>query len=73
VNQFGVLSWRGTSDAYRMAVVVGSAAAGLIMGAVRHPLRQLRRFLLPPDWSAGDPVSARGFSRLSDKEDVPGV
>jgi hypothetical protein len=73
VNQFGVLSWHGMSDTYRLAVVVAAAGSGVAIGAVRHRSRQSRRFVLPRQWSAAEPAFVRGLTQLSNKEDVAGV
>ena len=73
VNQYGVLSWHGMSDVYRVMVFSTSAGAGLIIGAVRHWSHRKRRFMPPREWSAGGLALARGLTNVSIKEEVPGV
>ena len=68
VNQYGVLTWDGMSDAYRVVGISASAGAGVAFGAVRHWLRQRRRFTLPGEWVAGLPASPRGLTLLQEEE-----
>ena len=72
VNQYGVLTWHGMADVYRLVALSVSAGGGLAFGVVRHWMGQRRRFMLPRDWAAGSPVPARG-SMLMNKEEGSGA
>jgi hypothetical protein len=53
VNQFGVLTWSGTPDIYRLVVIAAAAAVGLAIGAFRRWARRARPLVVPPEWSLG--------------------
>jgi hypothetical protein len=52
VNQYGVLTWHGMPDIYRLFVIAVSAGAGLMVGAVRRWRRRPRPLIVPPEWVA---------------------
>jgi hypothetical protein len=52
VNRYGVLTWHGMPDIYRLFVIAVSAGAGLMVGAVRQWGRRPRPLLVPPEWVA---------------------
>jgi hypothetical protein len=52
VNRYGVLTWHGMSDIYRLFVIAVSAGAGLMVGAVRRWRRRPRPLIVPPEWVA---------------------
>jgi hypothetical protein len=52
VNRYGVLTWHGMPDIYRLFVIAVSAGAGLLVGAVRQWGHRPRPLLVPPEWVA---------------------
>lgn len=72
VDQYGVLTWHGLSDVYRLVGFLVPAGAGLVYGAVRHRLRERRRFQLPREWITDSSVPPREFVVIV-KEEVSGV
>lgn len=71
VNRFGVLTWHGTPDMYRLLVVAVSAGAGLLVGAVRQWRRRPRPLIVPPEWTVAVAADSRALSWMN-KEEVPG-
>ncbi len=51
VNQYGILTWNGTSDMYRLGIIVTAAVAGLAVGAIWRRVRNVRPLVVPPEWS----------------------
>jgi hypothetical protein len=54
VDRYGVLTWHGAPDIYRLLVIVISAGAGLAVGAGWRWMRRRRRLLVPPEWGRSD-------------------
>ncbi|GIH20503.1 hypothetical protein Raf01_86750 [Rugosimonospora africana] len=53
VDRFGELSWHGSSDLYRMMLLVMAGALGLAAGEARHQISQLRtRWRAEAEWHA---------------------
>jgi predicted membrane protein len=59
VNQYGVLTWHGMPDIYRLVVIAISASAGLMVGALRRWSRRPRPLMVPPEWVAVLPAPRR--------------
>ena len=51
VNLYGILTWNGTSDMYRLGIIATAAVAGLAVGALRRRVRNVRPLVVPPEWS----------------------
>jgi hypothetical protein len=71
VNRFGVLTWHGAPDIYRLLVIVVSAGAGLVVGAVRRWTRRPRALTVPPEWVVVIPDDSRAMT-FPNKEEFPG-
>lgn len=53
VDRFGELSWHGSSDLYRMMLLVMAGALGLAAGEARHQIQELRtRWRTGAEWQA---------------------
>jgi hypothetical protein len=50
VNRYGVLTWHGTPDTYRLLVIAISASAGLAVGAAWRWTRRRRPLTVPAEW-----------------------
>jgi hypothetical protein len=72
VNQYGVLTWHGTPDIYRLMVTALSAGAGLAAGAAWRWARRPQPLTVPAEW-AGATRALPDERMLTTKEDLPGV
>lgn len=72
VNQFGVLSWHGSPDAYRLLAIAVPAGAGLLVGAVRRHSRRPPALTVPPAWTAAVVRRPRALTSIN-KEEFPGA
>jgi hypothetical protein len=68
VNQFGVLSWHGRADAYRLVVVGLPVVVGLLAGAVGRRGPPLR---VPAGWAIDIRRDPRALTFIH-KEEFPG-
>ncbi len=72
VDRYGVLTWHGTPDLYRLLIVSASAGGGLALGALRRWVRRTRPLIVPAGWGAVAAATS-AESMFVDKEEVPGV
>jgi hypothetical protein len=57
VNRYGVLTWHGAPDMYRLTEIVGGAGAGLALGAVHRWMRRPAPLTVPAEWRLRMPTS----------------
>jgi hypothetical protein len=50
VNRSGVLTWDGLPDIYRVLMLTGAAAIGLLGGVFRPARRRSPMWFVPPEW-----------------------
>jgi hypothetical protein len=50
VNRSGVLTWDGLPDTYRVLMLTGTAAIGLLVGVFRPARRRSPMWYVPPEW-----------------------
>jgi hypothetical protein len=70
VNQFGVLSWHGNPDVYRLLAIAVPAGIGLLAGAVRRWYRRQPPLTVPPGWTASFAAGSTGFD-IDEQGGVP--
>ncbi|WP_433064128.1 hypothetical protein [Dactylosporangium sp. CS-033363] len=58
VNRLGVLTWHGTADAIRLAVLLGAATAGWLILRTHRVLRHRRDVVRMRVWLYGDGFSS---------------
>jgi hypothetical protein len=71
VNRYGVLTWHGTPDMYRLLVIAISGLAGLVVGAVWRWTRRPGLLTVPAEWVVEAPRTRTALARIN-KEEVPG-
>jgi hypothetical protein len=71
VNRYGVLTWHGTPDMYRLLVIAISGVAGLVVGALWRWTRRPGRLTVPAEWVVEAPRLRTALTRIN-KEEVPG-
>ena len=71
VNRYGVLTWHGAPDMYRLLAIVVSAGAGLLLGAVRRRVRRPPPLVVPAEWIATHAGVAKAIKNVN-KEEFPG-
>jgi len=70
VNRYGVLTWDGMGDIYRLVVIMASAGFGLLLGAGWRRSRRPPPLIVPPAWVAQAAAQPRA-SQGTNKEEAP--
>jgi hypothetical protein len=71
VNRYGILTWHGAPDMYRLLAIVVSAGAGLLLGAVRRRACRPPPLVVPAKWVATH-VGVPNALKSINKEEFPG-
>lgn len=69
VNEYGVLTWHGTADMYRLFEIAGSAGAGVALGALRRWSRQPSALTAPRAWRSAVVGASTPLAFTMRKED----
>jgi hypothetical protein len=71
VNRYGVLTWHGAPDMYRLLAIAVSAGAGQLLGAVRRRVRRPPPLVIPAEWIATQAGVPKAMKSIN-KEEFPG-